>query len=661
MNTWTGPRELLRDPPPTPRVRPARARPARARRALTASLALALGVSGLGSATAATEVTQRNPGGLVAVGPVNTEHGYPAWYEDSAQVRTELCLDAGNPLCGFLPGDVPDPTQPISFPGNFPSEAFYMLAGSELELPGGGRAVLVLALEAAFANENPVPGDQVVFARQRVTVRGAPPDTTLTFTHPYGTVTVDTDEEGEGKIVEDVSPAIGNFQTPLKGDIGPFLRWDSGAPEGYLGNPDVEHTITGSPLGQNHFSVTGGGLDLRTDLFTVMGKISTNTGVQADRAVLGDGYVDVFATSRGDQLQVEGQDGVLATTPMEKEEGDSERAYARIAYTGTAPASVTVTNLGDDPVSRSEVPVTDVSVATAATYDGTALSVEAVSSSGAVPEVAGFGALDPVLDRPNTYRGAFPTVAPPVEVTVATSETSRTTVPVLVTGGEASPVGEAPVDPQPDPGPDPGDTTPDNPDAGEAPGAVASIAALPGSVVRGVPTELDGSASPNAVSYEWSQVSGPAVAFSSTTDARPRVTVPLFTTVGAASPSAPDADPVLQLVVTNAAGVAGEPARITLPSDDEVTVAAASRHRPGKELRISGTAVVPGAPTLLNPATTVNVYDTTSGSAVKLGTAQVDSLGNWEFRVKPGPSRRVSTVLVQSSRGGQAEGVVGTG
>ena len=650
MSTSTGPRELLRDPPQHPR----------GRRTVAAAAALLLGATGISASTAATEVVQRNPGGLTAVGPVNTEHGFPAWYEDSSKVRTELCLDGDNPLCAFPPGDVPDPLKPISFPDNFPGEAFYMLAGSEVQIPGGGDAVLTLALEAAFANENPIPGDQVVFSRQRIDVDDAAPNTTLTFTHPYGTVTVDTDERGRGRLVEDVSPAVGNFQTPLKGDIGPFLQWDSGAPEGYLGNPDVEHTVTGSPLGTNFFEVTtSDGGTARNDQFSVMGKISTNTGVQADRAVVGGGHLDVFATSRGDQLEVVGQDGVFSTTPMEKDEGDSERAYARIAYTGAAPATVTVRNLGDKPVSSAEVAVTDVSVATAATYDGTALTVEATSSSGTAPEVAGFGALA-ATGTANVYKGSFPTLAPPVEATVSTSGTSRTTVPVVVTGGEASPVGEDPIDPSPDPGPVTDGTTPDNPDV-EQPAATAAVAALPGSVARGMATELDGSGSTNAASYEWTQVSGPQVTFSSKTVAKPKVVVPFFTTVSATAPAAADQDPVLQLVVKNAAGVASAPATITLKSDDVVTVAAASRHRVGKELRLTGTALVPGAPSLLNPATSVNIYNTTSGTPVKVGSAPVDSLGNWEYRAKPGPGQRISSVLVQSTRGGEARGVVGTG
>jgi len=124
----------------------------------------------LGVATtsqAATQITVPNPGGLTTVGPVNTDYGFPSWYGDSAGTRLELCLDGDNPLCGFLPGDIPNPDVPVAFPDNFPGEAFYQLVASSLDLPGGGTANLTLGLEASFANgdrspvtssPSPVPG-----------------------------------------------------------------------------------------------------------------------------------------------------------------------------------------------------------------------------------------------------------------------------------------------------------------------------------------------------------------------------------------------------------------------------------------------------------------------------------------------------------------------
>ncbi|WP_306926523.1 hypothetical protein [Arthrobacter globiformis] len=58
---------------------------------------------------------------------------------------------------------------------------------------------------------------------------------------------------------------------------------------------------------------------------------------------------------------------------------------------------------------------------------------------------------------------------------------------------------------------------------------------------------------------------------------------------------------------------------------------------------------------------TRTLYDTTPGRAVtKIGTAQVDTLGAWSYRVKPGPNRQITSVLVQSSRGETATGVLAT-
>lgn len=650
--------------PHTPPASPPRRR---LHRGLAGSVALVLAATGLGTAVAATEVTTKNPGGLVAVGPVNSDHGFPAWYEDSAGTRTELCLDGENPLCGFAAGDVPNPDAPISFPANFPTEAFYMLAGSELELPGGGRAVLVLALEAAFANEIAQHEDQVVFGRQRITVRGAPPDTTLTFTHPYGVVTVDTDAEGEGKLVEDISPAIGNFQTPLKSNIGPFLKWDPAeapaAPEGYLGDPAQEHSVVGSPFGTNHFAVTGGGLDVSTDRFSLMGKISTNKGVKADQAVVNGSFVDVFASSEGTQLQVDGQDGRFPTTPMVTDEG-SGRFYARIPFTGEAPTEVKVTNLGDKPASGSVVKVTRPSGLTVldASYDGTGLTVRARSTTGAAPTLEGFGPLTAEAAGGNVFAGTFPTAAPPASVTVSAGG-GKASLAVTVTDGAATTPGLPPLEPAPDPGPvvdpPPGtDPAPADP--------LAAVITPPQSttVDRGKSVPLDGKASTGEATYKWTQVGGTPVTIAGDTTATPTVSVPYFTKATDTRPATQNTDPVrIQLVVGDGAGGTSAPAVVELTvRNDVVTIAAGARHRAGKEFRVSGTALLPDSPTLLTPATSVVVYDTTPGRPVtKLGTAQVDTLGAWTVRLRPGPAQQIRSVLVQSTRGGTATGAVATG
>jgi hypothetical protein len=119
---------------------------------------------------------------------------------------------------------------------------------------------------------------------------------------------------------------------------------------------------------------------------------------------------------------------------------------------------------------------------------------------------------------------------------------------------------------------------------------------------------------------------------------------------------------VMQLIVTDTNGIGSAPATVELAvRTDTVTVAAGGRHRLGTELRVTGTSTLAGNTAVLIPATTVVIYDTTPGrAATKIGTAQVDTLGNWSYKAKPGPNRQITSVLVQSSRGGTATGTLAT-
>jgi hypothetical protein len=627
------------------------------RRGAAALASAALLLTGVGAATATTQVTVKNPGGLIAVGPISGDNGFPTYYEDSAHTRVELCLDDTDPLCGFLPGDIPNDSLPISFPDNFPEEAFYMLAGSTLDLPSGGTAVLTLGLEAAFAN-GVEAGGQMVFARQRLVVKGGPANTTVTLRHPYGAATIDLDGTGSGRLVEDVSPAVGNFTAALAGNIGPFLKWDPAtlpaAPAGYLGDPAVEHSVVGSPAGFNQFALTGGGLDLSTDQFTLQGKISTNHGVKADVAVVNGDMLDVFATSAGSDLQVKGVNGVMETTPMLTDPG-SNRFYARVHLTGPAPANVTVENISDKPISTSSVPVTaPVGITiTQADYDGGNLTVAATSTNGYPLTVVGLG------DLPDATAKSFPVGAPPASVTVKNTTGGTATLPVTITGGPASPAALPPVAPAPDPGP-----VVDSGTGAVATGPQATIVAAAGSVMRGASTTLDGSFSSGATDYAWSQESGTEVTINGANTAKPTVTVPFYakTTDTAPRTTSPVGPAVIKLTVSGIDADGNPTTNSTTFNlgvvNDNVAIGTA-RHRLGTELRIDGTSNVPGATGTLTPGTAVVVYDATAGRAVtKLGNVQVDTLGNWTLKLRPGPSRQVGRVLVQSTRGGTAESAV---
>ena len=72
-----------------------------------------------------------------------------------------------DPLCGLVAEDF-DPLKPISFPNNYPGEAFYQLAEASMESADGrSDAIGVFALEATFNSEVPAIGDQTVFGRIR--------------------------------------------------------------------------------------------------------------------------------------------------------------------------------------------------------------------------------------------------------------------------------------------------------------------------------------------------------------------------------------------------------------------------------------------------------------------------------------------------------------
>ena len=218
-----------------------------------------------------------------AVGPVDLAHGFPSWYGDGAGLRLALCLDPG--LCL---GSPPDPTQPASVTdssANFPDEAFWWSAEAQIARGVGGRVLLSMATEAAFANEAPAVGEQAAFDRIRIRIDKLSPGKTYKVTHPFGVDTLRADSAGEINVTTDIGcfTAPCNYEASLKSRVTRFLRWDPAvapeAPAGYVGDPAVPHRVTGSPLGTNFFRVEGpnvGGVGInviQTDLFAVQGKL----------------------------------------------------------------------------------------------------------------------------------------------------------------------------------------------------------------------------------------------------------------------------------------------------------------------------------------------------------------------------------------------------
>jgi uncharacterized protein YjdB len=251
------------------------------------------------------------PGGQV--GPIapagGPNAGFPNWYMDQNGLALEL-MEAAD---GFGISDPVDPTNPFSQQIGFNAEGFWWATEAEPANPHGN-ALLVLAMEAAFAGEAAVDGEQSAFGRIRINVDVGEPGT-YTVTHPYGTETfvVDTIAGGPeilttsdigcfataGILSCDPNNPAGNpnnFGLALSSDIGPFLTWDTfnldpalsdpalvnaaNPTARYIGNPNVEHAIAGSPTGNNLFRIEGPNIGgpginvIETNLFTVVGRVA---------------------------------------------------------------------------------------------------------------------------------------------------------------------------------------------------------------------------------------------------------------------------------------------------------------------------------------------------------------------------------------------------
>jgi hypothetical protein len=458
----------------------------------------------LGAAQAADAALQ-----AVAPGPYLAAYGfYPAWYQDTTGLQLELCVtQAADP--GLPPDPVtgapafmcllaqPDLTQPQVFPTNWSDENFWFTGDASMTT-NGLDMILVTAIEAAFSTgAEVVDGAQITFARVRIRIDVPSPGGVYTVTTPYGTFrcggetcvplgSPDPAPAAAGRrginFTEDSGLGGTPFTGAVGGRIGPFLR-SAVSPGGaacpaapaagncptlqvgtetFVGNPNVEQFVTGSPFNTNYFRVEGPGIGrdanlpcdsapapadanncVETKLFAVSGKVFDGrlpTSVIVDRSTYSrsaeGSHIDVFATSpAGSALSF--RDTLVAggtSTPMVAAGG---KFYGQEVNPSSIPSFVVVTATnpaGTTGPAELASRVVDVVKITKAQYalDTKTLLVGATSSDQVglpILTAVGFGQLAPTgtLELPNV-------VAPPAKITVISARGGRDTEPVQIVG-----------------------------------------------------------------------------------------------------------------------------------------------------------------------------------------------------------------------------------
>ncbi|NUU37794.1 Ig-like domain-containing protein [Pseudomonas sp. C2B4] len=409
---------------------------------------------------------------------------FPMWYQDNNLLKLELCQSRatssrapgapGAPayMCILNPEPgVFDDTQPMVFPDNWPPEAFWFLAETSInDVAGYGVDAYVAGIEAAFAAENPVDGDQASFARIRLRVN-VPVAGTYTITHPYGveTVTVTTPGRRAINITRDIGiGAPGNFSGALSGQVGPFLQSvngpypelnpDTQTMDRFVGDPNLSEAVTGSPFNTNFLRVQGPPGTIETSLFTVSGKILDSrapTIAEIGRATYrrtssGPGSsstrVEVFGKSAASSTlcfreTVALVPGTPPTPCLTNMLGDNNGQFFASRLTGASVPPVVVVTATDPsgikkPTAVSSK-VTDVVKVQTARYSWSnhSLLIEATSTDEVlVPDMVaqGYGRL--------TKAGTLQTLTvadlpqPPATVTIKSSAGGSDTEPVVVVG-----------------------------------------------------------------------------------------------------------------------------------------------------------------------------------------------------------------------------------
>lgn len=405
---------------------------------------------------------------LLDKGPPDPVLTFPQWYRDLNGTAVGLCksqVQSPNSAAALGPMCFPIVSDPAGFAGNVGGEIFYnnlnVLIGKGAA--SGGTDVFAMryiaALEAAYIpGPGPVRGQEAVFARIRVVANVVTPGT-YTVTHPFGVeVFPDVPANGPRSIFYTVDIPLGvpgDFVGALNGRIGPFIQWDvlnpdPASPTGleqltvggqqFLGDPNYEHTYTGSPFGTNYVRVDGppgsnldgAGNDFIVQPYgNVLGQRWTApipTAFNVQKAVYArnatSNLVDVWATSApGQVLVATGAD--MPTIQLAEYAGGNYFGHVEYSNAFFPPAAVTVTNLSSNPVNQVTTQLVDQLDALAA-FDpaSRAIAITATSSDLSGPSLvvlAPWGG--PMIPGATAgtygFDGAIPAgVQPPMQVRV---------------------------------------------------------------------------------------------------------------------------------------------------------------------------------------------------------------------------------------------------
>lgn len=573
---------------------------------------------GYSNTSYAQQFTTTGPTAIKRFGPVDPANGYPIWAEDADGTIMELCFDTSgqvDPLDPLVPCptcidpelDLPDPLSPISFPDNFPEEAFYFACGGLMSTNNGGGALLVLALEAAFDGLGTVQdGEQIVFNRLRIRIDNATGGASYTITHPYGTVTVVADGAGPRgiNISSDIFLWKGQeLANPLRGNFGVFPTVLDAVPDArFLGDFCGENQIdtnndgvaevfriegpnigeAGSPNLCADYLADADPLNdfdcIEVNTFALLGKFATRIGAGIDRATYvrdaTSTQINVWASSStGQTLELSGAG--LPTTPMVADGTGNYFAHIVEPSGFIVPATVTVTNTTDFPIQSSVGSLSDNVIITDATYnyDAQTLTIQANSSDSTVTGSSlslGGSALDA-----SGFAQITGVVVPPSSISIDSSSGGSTSSQVVVVG------------------------------------AVPDVIAVAGGtyvVATGSAVLLDGSGSVGlSLTYNWIQGLGTPVTLTGANTATPSFTFPASSDLLTFTMTVTDANGIsssdIATVTNTVVAIAGADQVFATYPDTGVTIDASASV--GAQLNYSWVQTTGPAATLDNPNSAV--------------------------------------------------------